>query len=39
VITTTEGTANPKAQGQDTTKMEIALSNGKHHTQYTSTFL
>ncbi len=29
----TEGTANPKAQGHDATKIEIALSKGKHQTQ------
>lgn len=34
VIITTDGTANPNAQGHDATKIEIALSNGKHHTQY-----
>jgi hypothetical protein len=38
VIITTDGTANPRAQGQDATKIEIALSNGKHHTQNSSTF-
>lgn len=34
VIITTEGTANPNAQGHEATKMEIALSNGKHQVQY-----
>lgn len=34
VITTTDGTASPRAQGQDATSREIALSKGKHHTQY-----
>jgi len=36
VITTTLGIANPKAQGQETTKIEIALSKGKHQTQNSS---
>ena len=31
VITTTEGIANPSAQGQLTTRIEMALSKGKHH--------
>ena len=34
LITTTEGTARPRAQGQDATNIDIDLSNGKHHTQY-----
>jgi len=34
VITTTDGTARPRAQGQEATKMEIDLSKGKHQIQY-----
>lgn len=35
-MTTTEGTAKPSAQGQEATKMDMDLSNGKHQTQYCS---
>lgn len=33
---TTDGTASPKAQGHDATRIDIALSKGKHQTQYSS---
>lgn len=33
-MTTTEGTARPKAQGHEATRIEIDLSKGKHQTQY-----
>jgi hypothetical protein len=36
VITITEGTANPSAHGHDATNIDMALSKGKHHTQYWS---
>lgn len=35
-MTTTDGTASPRAQGHEATKIDIALSKGKHHTQYSS---
>lgn len=36
VIITTDGTARPNAQGHEATSIDMALSNGKHHTQYSS---
>jgi len=37
VITITHGMASPNAHGQETTKIDIALSKGKHHKHYVST--
>ena len=37
LITTTDGTANPRAQGHDATSIDIALSIGKHQMQNSST--
>ena len=33
LMTTTDGTANPNAQGHDATSIDIALSMGKHQIQ------